>query len=299
MPIIAYQSFNANTSSTHGLNSLSFQRFTKSTNKVSRKRGNYVLEYPTDPNHLNEPIEGPANKRRIAEIDEDQHTVGIFGSHISQAWQHFQRQFLGMPDLMVIGEMDSSHEDFKSFVGGSNMTVESFSNKKACQSFSAICQNPQSGQVYKITSGIGYVVYSVYGLNVVFVHVPNEFATKRGQMENFYSKIAQDLNSGGKVIHVVLGDTNQRQTDFTAAVLDRAFGVTCYETASPKASLVDTWPPLTVGTNSNGTLMYDVAVYRSDVLDLKHIAYISQSPTTITVTDHCGLAIQVEQKGTN
>ncbi len=299
MAIIAYQSLNANSSSTHDFKSMSFQRFTKDANKNSRKRDRDILEYPIDPFNLADPIEGPANKRRIADLQNTQHTVSVFGGHVSQVWQHLVREFGGMPDLMVIGEMDSSHQDFESFVSGNNMIVDSFPNKKACQFFSAICQKPQGSQLKSVTSGAGYVVYSVHDFNFVFVHVPNEFTTDAPNLKNFYTKIAQELNGGGKVIHAVLGDTNQKRTGFTADVLNAAFGVTAYQTASPLALLVDTYPPLTIGTNSTGKEMYDVAVYRSDLLDLKKVAYISQSPTSVTVTDHCGLGIHIVAKTTH
>jgi len=297
MPIVAYQSFNANVSTTHDFNSMKFQRFTKDTNAHMTGQGNDVLEYPTDPSILNVPIEGPAYKRPISRLESDQHTVGIFGGHICQMWQHFVRQFGGMPDLMVIGEMDSSHQDFKTMVSGVDLRFDAFPNTKACQSFSAICQNPLGRAISAVAAGIGYVVYSVTDLNMVFVHVPNEIATNKPAMQKFYTQIANELTRGGKIIHVVLGDTNQQQTNFTADVLNAAFGVTSYQTAAQSASMVDVYLGSAGGTNSNASKMYDVAVYRSDVLDLKKIAYISQSATSVTVTDHAGLGIQVERKG--
>jgi hypothetical protein len=297
MPIVAYQSFNANVSTTHDFNSMKFQRFTKDTNAHMTGQGNDVLEYPTNRAILDVPIEGPAYKRPISRLESDQHTVGVFGSHICQMWQHFVRQFGRMPDLMVIGEMDSSHQDFKTMVSGDNLRFDAFPNAKACQSFSAICQNPEGGRVTAVAAGVGYVVYSVADLNMVFVHVPNEIATNQPAMQKFYSQIANELTRGGKVIHVVLGDTNQQRPNFTADVLNAAFGVTTYQTAALSASPVDVYQGVAGGTNSNASKMYDVAVYRSDVLELKKIAYISQSATSVTVTDHAGLGIHVERKG--
>ncbi len=291
--IIAYQSFNANSSSTHSFSSMSDQRFTKSTNSNAMDWEEEILQYPTDRHNLNSPIEGPANKLPINKYKNSQHNVGIFGDHLSQVYQHFQRALGGMPDIMVIGEMDSSHQDFNMMVSGSNLTLNSFPNKKACQSFSATWQG---NHVKQLTAGVGYVVFSVNGFNIVFVHVPNEFATNEEKMINFYFGIAKDVNISGNIIHAVLGDTNQRRTNFTAEVLNYAFGVKTYATASDTAVLVDTFPPRETGTNSNGKLMYDVAVYRSDLLELKNVAYISQSSTTFTVTDHCGLGIHVEAK---
>ena len=299
MPIIAYQSFNANSSSNHGTQALSFQRFTKDTNVNTKKRKAEVLEYPQDPTDLATPIEGPAFKKEVPFLDKSMHTVNVFGNHISQVWQHFVRELGGMPNIMVIGELDSSHTDFKTIVGGSNVVIESFAQKKACQSFTAISQGGTGSQIAEISTGVGYVAYSVQGLNVVFVHVPNEFATNAEKVKNFYAKIAQDLNSGGKVIHLVLGDTNQKSLNFTANALNSAFSTTAYKTAASQASLIDTYPLLTTGTNSTGKEMYDVAVYRSDLIDMDKAVYISQSPTGITVTDHCGLGVVVTAKTTN
>ena len=48
---------------------------------------------------------------------------------------------------------------------------------------------------------------------------------------------------------------------------------------------------------STGTKMYDVRLYWSDlVLLLAGPFYLSQSTGTVTVTDHCGLGVQVELK---
>jgi hypothetical protein len=53
------------------------------------------------------------------------------------------------------------------------------------------------------------------------------------------------------------------------------------------------------GTNSTGSKMYDIAVYRSDIVDLKKgTAYVSQSSSSVTITDHCGLGLNVELKKT-
>ena len=298
MPIIAYQSFNANSSSNHHTLALASQPLTRSTDGNMRKRGHEVLEYPQDPNNLNSPIEGPAFKRRIVTVEKKRYTSTVFGNHISQVWQHFQRELGGMPNIMVIGELDSSHSDFKQIVKGTDLLVEAFPQKKACQSFSAISQSETGSLISQVATGIGYVAYSVSGLNVVFVHVPNDFATNASKVEVFYQQIAEEFKSGGKIIHLVMGDTNQKSLDFTARALNGAFKTTTYKTAASKAELVDTYPLLKTGTNSTGKEMYDVAVYRSDLVEMEKAVYISQSPTGITVTDHCGLGVVVKPKTT-
>ena len=52
-----------------------------------------------------------------------------------------------------------------------------------------------------------------------------------------------------------------------------------------------------MGTNSTGTKMSDIAVYRSDAVELKkETAYVSQSSSSVTITDHCGLGLNVVKK---
>ena len=296
MPIIAYQSFNANSSSEHGDKALSFQRFTKSTNKFSMEQGHEILELPVIPEDTMAVVEGPAYKHEIEKLDKGDHTVQVFGAHITQVYQQFWRELGGMPNIMVIGELDASHPDFKKIVMGTNLDITPFPQKKACQSFTAISQGGPGSMISPLGSGIGFVAYSVMGWNVVFVHVPNEFATNADKVEMFYYKIAKGFNGVGKTIHLVLGDTNQKSANFTANVLNSAFGTTAYQTAASKATMIDTFPSLTMGTNSTGKEMYDVAVYRSDLIDLKQVVYISQSPTGITVTDHCGLGVKIEAR---
>ncbi len=61
MPLIAYQSFNANASKDHGLAATSMQRFTKDTNEYVTGQGHKALKLPYDPSNLSTPIEGPAH----------------------------------------------------------------------------------------------------------------------------------------------------------------------------------------------------------------------------------------------
>ncbi len=301
MPVIAYQSFNANSSTIHGLKALASQRFTIATNKYVTGKGDQALILPYDANNLTVPIEGPAELRPIELLSTPQ-TLEVFGSQISLLWQNYYRAFGAMPDILVCGELDTSNSEFANVVTGPDITIKPLPAKKACQSFSAISQTSIASQIEFLTSGEGFVVYKVAGLVVVFVHVPNRIATSRSETESFYYKIASLVHLKGSVIHLVLGDTNQPSFNFTADVLNVAFNTTKYEnaTASGKVEKIDNYNVIEKGTNSTGTKMYDVAVYRADLVELKgSTAYLSQSSSGVTITDHCGLGVEVNLKKSN
>jgi hypothetical protein len=309
MPIIAYQSFNANASSIHGLASVTDQRFTRDTKKRRVADENEVLQLPIDPENLNTPIEGPANKVPVDGSSERMTTSALVGGQISSVWQNVNREMghreIGqrMPDIMVCGELDMAHEDFKSIVRGA-LDIEASPQTKACQCFSRISQNTHAARINRLGFGPGYVGYSVLGLNVVFVHVPNAIATDKEQVKVFYRAIATSLLTDGNVIHLVIGDTNQPSLQFTEAALNDAFTTKSYKNALPDSEVrpADIYQykagqkrPREEGTNSAATKMYDVAVYRSDVVKLVGTpVYLSQSSTGQTSTDHCGVVVEIE-----
>lgn len=298
MPIIAYQSFNANSSSTHGLASISNQRFTRDTNAYVTGRGHQALVLPYDAGALDSPIEGPANLVPI-QLLATPHTVHAFGAQVSLAFQNFNRIIEGMPDIMVIGELDTSHPDFTGLFGGAHISVTAHPAKKACQSFTAIANSEVAAYINFRSSGEGYVIYSVGVLNVVFVHVPNRVASSRAATEDFYLGIAHSVGVQGKIIDLIIGDTNQPSFNYSEKILNSVFHTDSYVNASSKPGIVkaDNWGVEEKGTNSVGTEMYDIAVFRSDINVLKNgPAYISQSSGAVTVTDHCGLVVQIERK---
>lgn len=298
MPTIAYQSLNANASSTHGLASISNQKFTKDTNAYVTGQGHQALVLPHDSMELSTPIEGPAHLRPI-EVLVSKHTVHAFGAQVSLAFQNFYRAMKDMPDLMVIGELDTSHPDFASMLGGSKIEVTAHPAKKACQSFTAISQTEVASNISFLLNGEGFVAYSVGDLVVVFVHVPNRIATSKAETQQFYLNIAHTLGAKAKYIDLIIGDTNQPSFNFSAEVLNLAFGTDAYKNASSQSGITksDNWNVEEKGTNSTGTKMYDVAVYRSDINELTAgPIYISQSSGAVTVTDHCGLAVTIKRK---
>ncbi|HEY4251403.1 MAG TPA: hypothetical protein VGM87_09380 [Roseomonas sp.] len=298
MPTIAYQSFNANSSSTHGLASISSQNFTRQTNAHATGQGHQALVLPHISGHLTSPVEGPAHLRPVESLSGPQ-TVTTFGAQVSLAFQNFYRSLGSMPDIMVVGELDTSHPDFTGMVGGTGVSTTAHPSKKACQSFTAISQNAVASGISFLDSGEGYVVYAVGALVVVFVHVPNRIATKSDQTAQFYLDIAGSLGGKAKYIDLIIGDTNQPSFNFSAQVLNQAFNTNAYVNASSQANVsrYDSWNVPAGGTNSVGTKVYDIAVYRSDINILRHSpVYISQSAGAVTVTDHCGLALSIERK---
>jgi hypothetical protein len=310
MPIIAYQSFNANSAIDHGVKSATFQKFTRDTNERVTKEGHRVLVLPydarvetDDPNNerrLAVPHEGPAELKFIESLNGPQ-AINVFGAQIALLWQNFSRVFRAMPDIMVCGELDAGHSDFAKVVTWPDIVTSPVPATKACQSFTAFSQSAHSSKIKELARGQGFVAYDVMGIVVVFVHVPNSVASSAHETESFYTTIASVMKVKGNLIHLVLGDTNQPNFNYTARILNTAFKTDKYRNAGDEATVkkIDNYLVVEKGTNSTGTKMYDVAVYRSDFVELKKpTAYISQSSSAVTITDHCGLAVHVELKPT-
>ena len=209
---------------------------------------------------------GPAHLKPIERLGSTQ-AVTVFGAQIPLLWQNFYRQFGGMPE--VCGEMDMSHPDFTGLVVDDNVKIESFAATKACQSFTAISQAPLGCKA--VMQGEGCVVYLVERVVVVFVHVPNRIARDAKLTQQFYWGIAESIKGHGGIIHLVIGDTNQGSAGFTTDVLNAAFSTRAYSNASSSGQIekIDNCNVMERGTNSIGTKMYDVCVYRSDLVRLR------------------------------
>lgn len=296
MPIIAYQSFNSNSSTSHGLDSLRFQHFTKLTNESVTKKGQQALVLPSDPNNLTMAIEGPADLMDIEPLTDSQ-PVTAFGGQISLVGQNLKRALGGMPDILVLGEMDSSHSDFKTISSDKDVKYEHVKTERANQSFTAIIPVQNNMWISRICHDEGYVIYNVFKFGVAFVHVPNNIAKDETKVANFYSNIYNKVVQEGGTLDLVIGDTNQTNSDFTVGVLSSLYPKDKYVNAAPSGNieLVDNYKNSVSGTNSTGSKMYDVAVYRSARVKLTAgPAYISQSSGGITVTDHCGIGVNIE-----
>jgi len=329
MPLIAYQSFNSNSAKEHDLGSIGMQRFTVDTNRHVTSLGHQALVLPYIPGNLSVPVEGPAHlkpvetlgpkpektakKRKRDDAGDDatdaqpakatrvgDHTALVLGSQISLAWQNFYREFGEMPAIMVCGELDSSNSDFQGMIDDTQVSQNAISSPKACQSFTAYASNAIAASM--LGSGTGYVVFAISNLNIAFVHVPNAICKSVDKVAAFYKSIAQSALATGKVIHLVIGDTNQTGADFTSKALNTAFQTSAYKSAlaGTNISKIDNYQVTEQGTNSKGSMLYDVAVYRSDIVQItKNVAYISQSSSATTVTDHCGLGIVIDLKPAN
>lgn len=296
MPIIAYQSFNSNSSTSHGVEAFSFQRFTKLANSSVTNQGVQALVLPSNPSNLVDAIEGPANLMDIEQLTDTQ-PVTAFGGQISLIGQNLVRALGSIPDILVLGEMDSSHSEFSKIVNDKNVVFEHVSMSKACQSFTAISPVQNQAKIGRICFDEGYVVYKVFDFIVIFVHVPNRIATSKSQAASFYHAIIQHVQSKGGVVHLVIGDTNQPSIDFTADVLNSVDPLGKYVTSASSSNIepVDNYNSSVGGTNSTGSKMYDVAVYRSSLVKLAGgPAYLSQSSGGITVTDHLGVGVKIE-----
>lgn len=297
--IIAYQSFESNTSSTHNAQAIFQKQFTMQTN--ARVAGNVnALVYPTIPDDPATIVQGPAQLVPVAHLAPlASASISPLRAQIEQIYQNSTRALHDEIDLLVCGELDvASHGDFaalRSFPGLSTHTTLAGKN---CQCFTSFTSSGRGAQSKVVTEGVGYLCVDIGGLCVLFVHVPNAFATNRTATAQFYAGIIQEAGRKGYgAIDLVIGDTNQASADQTRACLDEARGGTGADYANAFAggaiSPVDNYLHTESGTNSAGTKMYDVAVYNRASVTVRRVVYFSQSSSGTTATDHMGIAIDV------
>lgn len=348
MPVVAYQSFNANTAKDHNIESTSFQQHTMGANKnaVANEQNVLVLpKLPDEAQNVLDPVHGPAQllpvrplcplekaaksgsvsdkksggKRKRGDDDEEALTSAkktrlsearlAQGSHLQTVFQRVYRQFGATPDLLVIGELDVSHEEYKSIVDDARVRVTAHPNPMACQSFSSFSDTRLASQAELKHTGVGYVVYSVGRATIAFVHVPNELAGNKEKTQIFYEDMVREIRgSSGKCINMIIGDTNQPAFSHTLGCLNAstAFKVCEFQSAfANKAVLVDTYStgPNAInthmavkGTNSVATKMFDIAVYCTKCIKVEEAVHFSQSGTSTTVTDHAGIAVKFTVK---
>ncbi len=294
MPVIAYQSFNANSSTTHGLASMWQQPLTRAAARRVAGAGHQALVLPSLDSEFSLPVEGPANLRPIQALG-GAPTQVAFGTQIALIYQNIYRAIGTMPDLLVCGELDVSNADFAGLRQSSGLLANVTGNAKACQCFTAFAQAGVAGQIKLLAEGLGFVIYSINGLSVLFVHVPNAIATNAAKVRDFYAQLNNHLVTiGSGPIDLVIGDTNQSSSNFTQNALPQGFA---NAHTSTKVSPFDNWNVKQGGTNSAGSKMFDVAVYNTTTINLEAgPVYLSQSSGAVTVTDHCGLAVKVSRK---
>ncbi|HWW68487.1 MAG TPA: hypothetical protein VN089_00950 [Duganella sp.] len=195
MPIFSYQSFNAGSSKTHDLKSLTAQGFTVETHdhlaaSTERNRLIYPALHdqhfnPNDyPNGLPadrhaHPVQGPAALVGMAPIGTiSQANVStanfyeMMKQKVLQNQQAVYRQMKSMPQVTAFGELDGAHQDFSTMNEYVASDLSGATNvKAACQNFSVYCSN--GANVTCVGTGEGWYAIRYLKYVVVFVHVPN------------------------------------------------------------------------------------------------------------------------------
>ncbi|MEE4451240.1 hypothetical protein [Novosphingobium resinovorum] len=299
MTIIAYQSFESNTSTTHNAQAIHQKQFTQQTN--ARVAGNVnALVYPTIPDDPATIVQGPAHLVPVRHLSPlAAASISPLRAQIEQIYQNSTRALHDEIDLLVCGELDiASHADFAAMRSFPNLTTHTTLASRNCQCFTSFTSSGRGAQSKVVSEGIGFLCIDIDGLCVLLVHVPNAFATDRGATTAFYAQIIQDaVRKGYASMDVVMGDTNQASADHTRDCLQAAAGNTgaVYVNAHGGGTIapVDNYLHVESGTNSAGTRMYDVAVYNRMSVALKQAVYFSQSSSGTTATDHMGIAVEV------
>lgn len=311
MPIIAYQSLNSNSSSEHGIGASNSQYFTRMThNQLSSNPSAWMLSLPTAPGISPDvPVYGPAHLISSAPtgfMNKGQHDnsslLNMVEGKARQIYQNMYRAFGGC-DLLVYGELDSSHSDWSSMQNNAGALLHTSSPSKACNCFSVHSTNGSDNHI--LAEGVGWLAVLCYNIVVVFVHVPNAIAKNKGELVKFYQNIGFTLHHGGAAsIDVIMGDTNQPSSNFTANAVTAALGVN-FADAHPSNTIepYDSYQRSFGGTNSTATQKYDVAVYNTFSVKKAEVVYLSQtSPTnsnnnifTAAITDHMGIGLNIEK----
>lgn len=309
MAIFFYQSVNSNSSHSQGIAASNSQRFTVQThNNQAANQAAWRLSLPVasggDPVR---PVHGPA--QLVASEAQgymrggahtDQQFKSMLEAKVRESHQHMQRNFGTACDLYVIGELNASNPEWQGLSDHVGNLFSAVTTGKTCNSFSAFAVKP--GIFIELGSGMGWAAYCVLNINVVFVHVPNSIATQSAQVVDFYRVINQTVKAKtGMDIDLVMGDTNQQNPSFTAQCVGAAIGKTFITVHSQSdVNPYDAYGRSFGGTNSNGTRMYDTAVYNSATARSVDYIYLSQAGHSrdgqaAALTDHMGLAVSLEK----
>lgn len=295
---VAYQSFNSNASTEHGTKSIVGQYFTKMANSKAVEKGYKVLVCPTLENDMGAVVQGPQQlvpvEKLPGKVDEDEF-LGAMSSHISNIFNIAPRIFSTEVEIAVIGEFDYNKLQGATLFPIKGYSVSHVTAKKACQCFTVFVKDDKKVDV--IEQGIGFVACECDDIMFLFVHVPNEEAKTESKTKSFYQGISDLLKIKSKnTIHVVMGDTNQPSDNYTANVLKAVFGKdfeTCTAKKTAHANIFGSQP---TGTNSTGTMNYDVIVYSTDKINKVDFAPISSSASGTTTSDHSGISAKIALK---
>lgn len=297
MPSFAYQSFESSASSNHNAYAILNRRFTQSTNARVTGEGVQALIPPVNPDMPSEIYEGPMQLLPVLGNDTVDTNVILLQSHLANVFRHAHSNLEEDLCAFVCGELDVSGQDFAAMRSFPNLDAHVVAATRNCQCFTGFINKSMSGIAQPLVGGTGYYAFLIGGMSVVFVHVPNRICSSESEIANFYSGINNTLVQGGAPgIDIVLGDTNQQSANFTRTCL-QSLNQGSYANAHEGAiEPVDTYLYSTGGTNSGGDKMYDVCVYNSSRVSIDRIAYVSQSSTGSTVTDHMGLMVKAHLK---
>lgn len=333
--VIAYQSLNSNSSTDHNLaasTSQTFQRKAQQTLAGMYDEKSGALKYPTNPQiPPHEAMQGPAQlvpvadatfmdvkkpskKRKRSEMESDEEaayeealarTLSMVEGKALQIYQQAYRDVHEACDLIVFGELDSTHPDWKSIPASAGKRIRASIRPKACNCFS-LHSSGSEAKVQFIGEGDGWCAAKCKGVVTVFVHVPNSLATKREQAISFYKKIKNAVlqSPHGGVVDLVMGDTNQSSDSFSPDVISKGFDLTFLDGhTSGHIQPTDTWaekPVLHSGTNSADTKKFDVAVYNAATVKSIKVKYFTQlsfaEKKAAAYTDHMGILVRVEKK---
>ncbi|MCK7596512.1 hypothetical protein M0G74_04405 [Microbulbifer sp. CAU 1566] len=286
------------------------QHFTKiAHNKIAQGGERWMLAMPTAEGVApNIPIHGPA--QLIASAKQGHHKdtnysnasfLQLIEGKARQTHQHLIRS-LGPCSLLVYGEMDGNHSDWQSMGQHAGELVGATSSGKACNSFSVHAAN--NSQHTLVASGMGWVAVRSQGIMALFVHVPNDVAKERGKTLRFYSDIRTQVlqATGGGVIDLIMGDTNQPRSGYTQEIVTQAMGIQFSELHKDKLiQPEDAYQRSFGGTNSTGTQKYDIALHNTETVKVENMVYLSQCTEIIgtsgseaaAITDHMGIGVKV------
>lgn len=299
MAAFAYQSFESTSSHTHDARAIFQQKFTRATNERVTGEGVEALVPPSNPDMPSEIYSGPAQKMEVAELDRGiTPTIAFLQQHISLMFRNAYSSMGQHLNAFVCGELDANGTDFNPLRSLPNLDTHVLGSDKNSQCFTGFVPKGDAGTTRPITGGPGYYAFTIEGMTVVFVHVPNAIRDDKDGAFAFYSKIQSDLaKASAPGIDIVMGDTNQQKADFTRERLLQLKGGTFANAMSGSSvSPVDNYLYTTKGTNSMGDQLYDVCVYNSDRVAIDDIAYLSQSSSGKTVTDHMGVIVKAHLK---
>jgi hypothetical protein len=254
-----------------------------------------------------EPVYGPAHLVSSAQkgfMNKGQHSDSSFLSMVEgkarQSHQNLIRA-LGPCDVMVFGELDASNNQWSSMQQNAGQLFATSSMNKTCNCFS-VHAAPNAIQM-PVQEGTGWVAIKSGNVTAVFVHVPNAIAKNESQVADFYKEINNKLlHAGMGQIDLIMGDTNQPRNGFTQQAVSKAVG-NIFADAHPGSSIqpFDSHERSFGGTNSTGSIKYDVAVYNTATVRVEQMIYLSQCTPVrneqghfaAAVTDHMGIGVKV------